>query len=59
MTPTSRTERLRADFSELIMQLNDGDEFKLILDTLNEMQEDQLFSYKVEDEISEMMSQAI
>ena len=59
MTPTTRTERLRADFSELIMELNDGNEFRFILDTLTEMQEDQLFGEHAQEEISQMMSQAI
>ena len=34
MTPMQRTERVRAEFSELIRELNDGNEHRLIFDAL-------------------------
>ena len=59
MTPTMRAEKLRADFSELIRELHDGQEYRQIMSSLNQMHEEEVGSDQVQRELTDMMNQAV
>ena len=59
MTPSTRIERLRADFSELIGELHDGTEFSHIMQQLTDMHAAQLGDQTVSKELADVMGQAM
>ena len=44
LTPTARANRIQKEFNELVEELHDGTEFKLISESLRLMHEEQLCS---------------